>query len=103
LNNELHAVRTERWKLVLPHRYRSLQGRKGRDDGMPIAYDTLEAPLSLFDLEQDPSETTNCIADYPEVAQLLQEEVARWRSALGDSLTKTSGSQRRAAGQLVAP
>jgi arylsulfatase A-like enzyme len=103
LNNELHAVRTERWKLVLPHRYRSLQGRQGRDDGMPIAYDTLEAPLSLFDLEQDPSETTNCIADYPEVAQLLQEEAARWRSALGDSLTKTSGSQRRAAGQLVAP
>ncbi|MFN9548933.1 MAG: hypothetical protein ACK56Q_01495, partial [Pirellulaceae bacterium] len=70
---------------------------------MPLADDTLEAPRSLFDLAQDPSATPPCIAVYPEVAQLLQEEVARWRSALGDSLTKTSGSQRRAAGQLVAP
>jgi arylsulfatase A-like enzyme len=103
LNNELQAVRTERWKLVLPHRYRSLQGRKGRDDGMPIPYVDMEAPLSLYDLDNDPSETTNRIAEYPEVAQILLDEASRWRDVLGDSLTKTTGRQRRPAGQVAKP
>jgi hypothetical protein len=70
---------------------------------MPIPYVDMEAPLSLYDLDNDPSETTNRIAEYPEVAQILLDEASRWRDVLGDSLTKTTGRQRRPAGQVAKP
>ncbi len=34
-NDELQAIRTERWKLHFPHRYSTLNGRPGGHDGMP--------------------------------------------------------------------
>ncbi|MBT3442378.1 MAG: sulfatase, partial [Flavobacteriaceae bacterium] len=33
--NSLHAVRYGDWKMYFPHRYRTLNGRKGRNDGIP--------------------------------------------------------------------
>ena len=64
-----------RWKLHLPHRYRTLV-RAGRD-GQPGEYRTATIELSLFDLENDPFETTNVLEKYPEIAAKLQEYAAR--------------------------
>ena len=58
-----------KWKLHLPHSYRSLlfPGK----DGQPGKYETKEIELSLFDMENDPYESKNVIMDYPEVANNL--------------------------------
>ena len=47
--NELHAVRHKNWKLYLPHTYRSLNGRKGRNDGYPVPYDMNEIKIPKND------------------------------------------------------
>jgi arylsulfatase A len=55
-----------RWKLYLPHKYRKLV--KPRMDGHPGIYNyeaTIE--LSLFDMKNDPYETTNILGKYPEI------------------------------------
>ena len=59
-----------RWKLHLPHDYRhvSVYGH----DGMPGKYETRRIELSLFDMENDPYETTNVLDSHPDVAKRLQ-------------------------------
>ena len=59
-----------KWKLHLPHGYRTLA--EAGNDGEPGRYDTAHIELSLFDMENDPYETTNVIDEYPEVAQELR-------------------------------
>lgn len=59
-----------KWKLHLPHGYRTLV--EAGNDGEPGQYDTAHIELSLFDMENDPYETTNVIDEYPEVAQELK-------------------------------
>ena len=66
-----------RWKLHLPHNYRSLV-RPGRD-GLAGAYETKRIELSLFDMENDPNETTNVIQRNAEVAARLRELAGRHR------------------------
>jgi len=59
-----------RWKLHLPHGYRSLVS-PGKD-GLPGKYTQKRIGLSLFDMANDPYETTNVIDKHPEVAKRLQ-------------------------------
>ena len=59
-----------KWKLHLPHDYRTLV--EAGNDGEPGRYETAHIGLSLFDMENDPYETTNVIDEYPEVAQELK-------------------------------
>ena len=59
-----------RWKLHLPHSYRTLV-EPGKD-GLPGKYRQEKIALSLFDMENDPYETTNVLAKYPEVAERLR-------------------------------
>jgi len=59
-----------KWKLHLPHDYRTLV--EVGNDGEPGQYETAHIELSLFDMENDPYETTNVIDEYPEVAQELK-------------------------------
>jgi arylsulfatase A-like enzyme len=93
---ELHAVRSGRWKLHVPHPYQSLD-TSGRD-GSPGKYVRKQLELSLFDLEQDPGESTNLAAREPEVVRRLMETVERARVDLGDSLTNRTGRNVRHAG-----
>ncbi len=58
------------WKLHLPHQYRTLV-RPGMD-GAAGKYEQRSIELSLFDMENDPRETTNVIGKYPDVAARLQ-------------------------------
>ena len=60
-----------RWKLHLPHNYRTLV-EPGKD-GMPGKYRQAKIELSLFDMEKDPYETTNILDEYPEVAEKLKK------------------------------
>ena len=59
-----------RWKLHLPHPYRTLlfAGK----DGMPGKYTRKKIGLSLFDMEKDPYETTNVLDRYPKIAAKLK-------------------------------
>jgi arylsulfatase A-like enzyme len=66
-----------RWKLHLPHNYQSLV-RQG-NDGMPGIYQTKRIELSLFDMENDPNETTNVIEQDSDVAARLRLFAERHR------------------------
>lgn len=95
---ELHAVRSGKWKLHLPHAYRHLEyagkdGQPGKD-----SYPNLE--LSLFDLERDIGESTNLAGKHPEVVKEMMKFVERAREDLGDSLVKREGRNIRPAGIL---
>lgn len=59
-----------RWKLHLPHRY-TVVTEPGRD-GQPGKSKVHNIELSLFDLENDPSESTNVIDQHPEIARQLK-------------------------------
>jgi arylsulfatase len=103
--NELQAVVSGdgRWKLVLPHRYRSLAGKAGGRDGIPAKYEqhTLAAP-ALYDLRADVGETTDVAAAHPAEVQRLLAFAEKCRAELGDSLTKRTGAGAREPGRLAA-
>lgn len=96
----LQAVRTERWKLHLPHDYRTLSGRKGGTDGMPAAYDTASIGLSLFDLDNDIGESKNVASEHPEIVAELTAAADRARIELGDANPLVAGKGVRPAGKL---
>jgi arylsulfatase A-like enzyme len=89
-DNQLQAIRTERWKLHFPHAYRTLDGRTGRSDGRPIGYHDAKIGPALFDLNRDPGERTNVISQHDKVAQRLSAAAQAYRVDLGDSLTQSS-------------
>ena len=95
---ELHAVRSGVWKLHLPHPYQSLD--MAGHEGSPGRYSRKEIGLSLFDLENDPGETTDVAARNPAVVQKLLEYAERAREDLGDSLTRRTGKNIRAPGSM---
>jgi arylsulfatase len=103
--NELQAVVSGdgHWKLVLPHRYRTLNGRPGGRDGIPARYESadLTAPL-LFDLRNDIGEKTDLAAANPEVVKQLLAFADKCRDELGDSLTKRTGKGAREPGRVTA-
>lgn len=116
--NELHAVRSGRWKLHLPHPYLTTAGEPGRG-GKPsnwgkatprsITDSSMDAiasrhgqrverlELSLFDLEADPGERHNVASEHPEIVERLSKLAGAMRADLGDSLTGEKGAGRRAA------
>jgi arylsulfatase A len=99
--NELQAVLTPDWKLVLPHQYRTLGGNPGGKDGIPAKYSQvrLTAP-ELYDLRRDPSETRNVAGQFPAPLRNLLELAEKMRSDLGDDLTGSKGTGVREPGRL---
>jgi arylsulfatase len=101
--NELQAVTTSdgRWKLQLPHTYRTMFGQKPGRDGVPGNYANRELKTAeLYDLVNDISETTDVSAKHPDIVKQLETEAEKAREDLGDKLTKRTASGSRESGQL---
>ncbi|HEX6961701.1 MAG TPA: sulfatase [Lacipirellula sp.] len=97
-DHELRGIRDERWKLMLPHKSRTLNGREGGRGGYPVHYDTEQVELALYDLDADVGETTNVADEHPEVVARLKAAAEAARADLGDSLTGVKGKNVRPAG-----
>ncbi len=97
---ELHAIRSGKWKLHLPHGYRTLNGRKGGTGGKPVPYDEARIEESLFDLTTDPGETKDVREANPEVVTRLRVLAASVRKDLGDSAIKETGTGVREPGRV---
>jgi len=98
--SDLHAVRMGRWKLHYPHKYQTLGGRPGGTGGKPVPYETAEIGLSLFDLENDPGETTNVIDQHPEVVARIDKLAEAMRQELGDEARGMKPTAARPVGKL---
>jgi arylsulfatase len=97
---ELQALRHGKWKLILPHQYRTLGGRETRNDGLPVPYGSAKAKLELYDLDADREETTNVAGQHPELVARLLAIAEEMRADLGDRLTKVAGQGRRQVGHI---
>jgi arylsulfatase len=85
--NELQAVQSGQWKLYFPHSYRTLNGGYAGKDGLPGEYRQVRMEQAeLYNLNEDPSETTNVAGNYPEIVAKLVEMANQIREELGDSL-----------------
>ncbi len=118
--SELHAVRSEDWKLHLPHDYITVDGPPGVD-GKPANFANMKPnpieqsgirgiasrhgyrverlELSLYNLRADPGEKKNVALSHPQVVAELMELAEKFRRDLGDSLTKAKGSGIRSAAE----
>lgn len=98
---ELQAIRSGPWKLLLPHDAYCIvpdqlgaNGKPGKSNMQKITQP------ELYHLENDLGETTNLANEQPEVLAQLLKLADQGRQMLGDSLTKTQGSQVRPAGSI---
>ncbi len=98
-SNELHAVRSGDWKLYFPRSYRSLNGRNGGKDGIPVKYDqNIVYEKELYNLKDDPIELNNIIKDHSNIVIKLEQMGNNARNDLGDKLTNVEGTGRREVG-----
>jgi arylsulfatase len=115
----LQAVRSGPWKLHFAHPYITVAAEPGRG-GKPSNWGKLapnsitqsgvegiasrhgyrveQLELSLFNLDDDPSETRNVAAAHPDVVRRLSAAADDIRRELGDSLQKVNGSGLRKPG-----
>lgn len=99
---ELESVRTRQWKLILPHGYRTLGGRKPGMDGWPGEYQ--KQPVvepELYDMERDKEEQHNVAADHPAEVRKLLDLAETCRDDLGDLITNRKGSGVREPGRVT--
>ena len=91
-----------RWKLMLPHTYRTLKGQPPGRDGTPTKYiyQKIERP-ELYDLEADIGETMDLAAAHPDIVKRLEGLAEESREDLGDSLTKRVGRGIREPGRVA--
>jgi arylsulfatase A len=101
--NELQALRAGPWKLVLPHRYRTLGDQPAATGGIPNKYRQVQSGLELYHLEKDPGETTDLASMHPEEVQRLLVLVEKARADLGDALTQRAPAGAREPGRVPAP
>lgn len=100
--NELQAVTSGNWKLVLPHKYRTLGDQPRASGGVPVKYRQVfgEKP-ELYQLADDPGEKTDLAAQHPDRVEALLALAERARGDLGDALTGRVGSGVRPPGRLA--
>ncbi len=99
--NDLQAIRSGRWKLHFPHKYRSMGGRELGSGGTPGKYDNnRKTGLELYDLVVDIGESRNVADAHPEIVKQLTELADAMRSDLGDNLTKIKPTGKREPGRI---
>jgi arylsulfatase A len=102
--NQLQAVTSGdgRWKLVLPHQYRTLAGQPGGTNGIPAKYSQvkIEKP-ELYDLKSDLSEKSDVASLHPEIVERLSAFAEKMRDDIGDALTNRKGKNAREPGRAM--
>jgi len=108
--NELQAVIRQRWKLMLPHSYRTLHDPKfpglgeqpKAKGGIPAKYRMvrLEKP-ELYNMSEDPGETRDMSAQLPDLVEKLLAFAEADRAVLGDALKGKKGTENRPTGKAV--
>ncbi|MBY5949649.1 sulfatase [Algoriphagus marincola] len=100
--NELQAVFYENWKLVFPHRYRTIPKEvELRNDGIPVKYDHINLEkMELYDLTSDPYEQVDQASKHPEIVQKLNEMADQARKDMGDALTDSQETGQREVGRV---
>ena len=94
--NELHSIRMNNWKIQFSRTYRSLNGKAGGKDGIPVKYEM--NPLDkneLYNLKDDPQERIDVYYKFPEIAEKMEELAEKARIELGDNLKKRKGRGNR--------
>jgi len=90
---QLRAVRQGKWKLQFAHADDQAPnpdrpGRGGRRGGIM----TVQHKLALYNLEENPEETVDVSADFPQIVQALSALAEIARQDLGDSLQQRVGT-----------
>ncbi len=99
--NELHGIRYGDWKLYFPHSYRSLNGRLGGKNGLPVDYEQLSFDkISLYNLVDDVSETIDVAEENPEIVKHITGLANQIRIELGDKLMNMEGNGYRPPGKI---
>ncbi len=80
---QLQAVRSGKWKLILPQKVK-LQGWSGKDEN---------PPLKLFNLREDIAEKKNLAGAHPKVVEQLLAHAERARKELGDGDQEGAGQR----------
>jgi arylsulfatase A-like enzyme len=97
---ELQAVRSGRWKLHLPHDFRSMNGITPGQDGRGSNYAKGKIGQVLYDLEADLGETRDVSDEHDDVVARLLQHAEAARQDLGDSATKRVGKNVRPPGAV---
>jgi len=82
--NQLQAVRTDRWKLHLPHAYRHYVMDQVGQNGHPGKTTRRRIGYALFDMDADRNETTDVKDQHPKVVARMKELAKQMRADLGD-------------------
>ncbi|MDD7983944.1 sulfatase [Lentisphaera marina] len=69
-----------RWKLHLPHSYRHVE--VAGKDGYDAKYSRQKQALALYDMKNDPKESKNIIAKFPELADELKQAAEQHKKKL---------------------
>lgn len=94
--NELHSIRMNNWKIQFSRTYRSLNGKAGGKDGIPVKYDmNLIDKNELYNLKDDPRERINVYDKFPEIAKKMEKLGDDARDELGDNLLGIKGEENR--------
>lgn len=87
--------------MIFPHKFRTLNGEVGTDDGLPIPYEYIELERpELYHLANDAEEKDNIFDKHPDQVKRLESIAEEYRAALGDALTKREGIANREPGQV---
>lgn len=96
---ELESVRTREWKLIVPHAYRTVGGRKPGMDGWPGEY--VKQPIAkpeLYDMRRDIEEKHDVASQNPGIVKQLLDLAEQCRADLGDTTLGRKGSGVREPG-----
>ena len=94
--NELHSIRMNEWKIQFSRTYRSLNGKNGGKDGIPVKYEmNVIDKNELYNLKDDPQERIDVYHKFPEIAKKMEELAEKARVELGDNLKGRKGKGNR--------
>ena len=98
--NSLENVRKGQWKLVLPHEFRSYEGKLPGNEGWPGETSVRNTDYALFDLRRDPGERYDVKELYPLVVEELKRLADEMRHDLGDENYNMPGINSRKPGSI---